>query len=131
MKSSLNIEMQAVAFLYDHLDEFPHWIRRLTPGQLEGLAKVLLAWHGTLAENVEILPLHEVEKRQITRAITLCNGDILRAARALHVGKTTLYRKLRKWGYSVHDRKLIYQASVLARGRQSSEHTRSMENKTT
>ena len=114
MKSSANVQMQAVAFLYDHLSDFPAWIRRLTPAQLEDIARVMLSWHGTMAESTEILPLGETEKREITRAITLCQGNLPKAAKALRVGKTTIYRKLKQWGYSVHNRLLIDQASALS-----------------
>jgi DNA-binding NtrC family response regulator len=115
MKSLLKVEMHALAYLYDHVSDLPLWMRQLTPGQLQGLANVMLLWHGTIAENTHIQPLKEMEKRYITRAISLCQGDVLKAAQALQVGKTTLYRKLKEWGYSTKDRILIYQASVLAR----------------
>jgi DNA-binding NtrC family response regulator len=114
VKPYSNVQMQAVAFLYDHLSDFPAWIRRLTPAQLEGIARVMLAWHGTVAESTQIRPLEETEKREISRAITLCQGSLPKAAAALRVGKTTLYRKLKLWGYGVHDRLSIYQASVLS-----------------
>lgn len=122
MKSQLRVDAHAMAFLYDHLAEFPSWIRRLTPGQIENLAKVMLSWHGTIAEHTEIRPLEEVEKQYITRAISLCQGDVLKAAQALKVGKTTLYRKLKEWGYSSNDRLLIYQASVLAQDAHAREN---------
>lgn len=70
MKSPSNVQMHAVAFLYDHLSDFPTWIRKLTPAQLESIAKLMLAWHATMAESTEILPLEETEKREMTRAIT-------------------------------------------------------------
>jgi hypothetical protein len=114
MKSPVDVHMHAVAFLYDHLGEFPVWIRRLTPGQLEHIARIMLAWLGTKRESQEIVPLEEVEKREIIRAISLCGGDILKAAEALRVGKSTLYRKVSAWGYSIENRVLIHQASILA-----------------
>jgi transcriptional regulator of acetoin/glycerol metabolism len=114
VKFSLNVQLHAIAFLYDHLNDFPVWIRRLTPAQLENMARVMIAWHGTMGEGTEILPLEETEKREITRAVSLCQGDFLKAAKALRIGKTTIYRKMRQWGYSVHNRLLIHQASVLA-----------------
>jgi hypothetical protein len=113
--------MHALAFLYDHLSDFPTWIRRLTPAQLESIARVMLAWHGTMAESTAILPLGETDKREITRAITLCQGNLPKAAKALRVGKTTIYRKLKQWGYSVHGRLSIYQASVLSEIPRSNE----------
>lgn len=124
MGSSINVELHAVAFLYDHLSDFPVWIRKLTPGQMEHIAKVMTAWHGTVAASTEIVPLNEMEKRCITRAISLCEGDIVRASEALGVGKTTLYRKLRTWGYSVENRRLIYLASALAEGPRTRDNGR-------
>lgn len=121
MKSSLKIDVHALAFLYDHMSDFPLWLRQLTPGQVESLARIMLSWHGTMAENTEIQPLEQVEKRHITRALSLCEGDIQKAARALNVGRTTIYRKLKEWGYSDNDRVLIYQASVLGRDQQGKQ----------
>lgn len=74
----------------------------------------MLAWHGELGCSTEILPFAEVEKREMARAITLCNGDVALAAKALKVGRTTLYRKIRQWGYSSGNRILLYQAAALA-----------------
>ena len=113
MKSSVDARMHAIAFLYDHLRDFPTWICRLTPGQLDDIAKVMIAWYETFGTEA-IVPLQELEKREIMRAITVSHGDVLRAADLLGVGKTTLYRKLRDWGYSTQNRVLIHQASALA-----------------
>jgi len=113
MKAPQNARMHAVAFLYDHISDFPVWFRRLTPGQLEQIASVMVAWHASVGESSEVAPLGEVEKRAITRAVNLCGGDIIKAAKLLQIGKTTLYRKLKRWGYSTSDRILIYQASAL------------------
>jgi two-component system response regulator HydG len=41
------------------------------------------------------LPLHELERRAILRAITHAEGNIVVAARLLCIGKTTMYRKLK------------------------------------
>lgn len=59
------------------------------------------------------MPLPELERREITRALTLLNGDVTAAARALRVGKTTLYRKMKKLGYRAESRVLMHQASAL------------------
>ncbi len=45
----------------------------------------------------KIIPIAELEKQTILRAITELNGDKLQAARALGIGKTTLYRKLKEF----------------------------------
>ena len=49
----------------------------------------------------KIVPIAELEKQTILRAITELNGDKLRAARLLGIGKTTLYRKLKD--YAIQD----------------------------
>ncbi|MDT8368756.1 MAG: sigma-54 dependent transcriptional regulator [Longimicrobiales bacterium] len=46
----------------------------------------------------EILPLDEVERIAITRALEITHGNISEAARRLEVGRTTLYRKLDEYG---------------------------------
>ncbi len=44
-----------------------------------------------------IVPLRELEKRAILRAVEELGGDKLLAARLLGIGKTTLYRKLKEY----------------------------------
>ena len=48
--------------------------------------------------NDELLPLEELERRAILRALRESAGDKLAAARLLGIGKTTLYRKLKQYG---------------------------------
>jgi two-component system response regulator HydG len=43
------------------------------------------------------VPLAELERRAIFRAIAEAGGDKLMAARMLGIGKTTLYRKLKEY----------------------------------
>ncbi|GAD91322.1 two-component response regulator LuxO [Vibrio halioticoli NBRC 102217] len=45
----------------------------------------------------KIIPLAQVERRVIERAIQLCGGSIPSAAAELDVSASTLYRKLEKW----------------------------------
>lgn len=47
--------------------------------------------------NNEIGPLREIERRAILRALRETGGDKLAAARLVGIGKTTLYRKLRRY----------------------------------
>jgi len=49
-------------------------------------------------EQARILPLAELEKQAILDALEHLNGDKLMTARALGIGKTTLYRKLKEYG---------------------------------
>lgn len=106
--------MQALAFIYDHICGAPAWIRRLTPNQIEAIATLLSAWHSTTGGNCEITPLAELEKREITRALDLFNGDVAAAARALRIGKTTLYRRMKQWGHFSENRVLMHKAAALA-----------------
>lgn len=87
-------QMDALAFLYDHAADFPTWIQRLTPRQLEQIARVMASWRQAIEP---VIPLEEVEKREIIRAISVCDGDAMRAAKLLCMGKTTMYRKIREW----------------------------------
>jgi DNA-binding NtrC family response regulator len=50
-----------------------------------------------LPQNDELLPLDELERRAILRALREASGDKLAAARLLGIGKTTLYRKLKQY----------------------------------
>jgi len=50
-----------------------------------------------LPGNDEVVPLAELERRAIFRALRETSGDKLAAARLLGIGKTTLYRKLRQY----------------------------------
>lgn len=47
--------------------------------------------------HAKIIPIAELEKQTILRALTELNGDKLQAARLLGIGKTTLYRKLKEF----------------------------------
>ncbi|HEY1529086.1 MAG TPA: sigma-54 dependent transcriptional regulator [Candidatus Angelobacter sp.] len=49
-------------------------------------------------KQARILPLAELEKQAILEALQQLNGDKLMTARALGIGKTTLYRKLKEYG---------------------------------
>ncbi|MGH9715161.1 MAG: sigma-54-dependent transcriptional regulator [Candidatus Acidiferrales bacterium] len=50
-----------------------------------------------LPQTDELLPLEELERRAILRALREADGDKLAAARLLGIGKTTLYRKLKQY----------------------------------
>jgi transcriptional regulator of acetoin/glycerol metabolism len=46
----------------------------------------------------DIVPLHEVEKRAIIHALMQLKGNKPEVARRLGIGKSTLYRKLKRYG---------------------------------
>ncbi len=50
-----------------------------------------------IPQSDELLPLEELERRAILRALREASGDKLAAARLLGIGKTTLYRKLKQY----------------------------------
>uniref|UniRef100_UPI0022EAB0A4 helix-turn-helix domain-containing protein n=1 Tax=Falsiroseomonas oryzae TaxID=2766473 RepID=UPI0022EAB0A4 len=45
-----------------------------------------------------IRPLAEIEREAIERAVTLCDGNIPKAAAYLGISPSTLYRKRAAWG---------------------------------
>jgi len=47
----------------------------------------------------KIVPLATLEKQAIMNALKVVNDDKLKAARLLGIGKTTLYRKLKEYGW--------------------------------
>ena len=57
-----------------------------------------------MPQSDEVLPLEELERRAILRALHEAGGDKLAAARLLGIGKTTLYRKLKQYDAESHAR---------------------------
>jgi DNA-binding NtrC family response regulator len=55
-----------------------------------------------IPQSDELLPLEELERRAILRALRESGGDKLAAARLLGIGKTTLYRKLKQYEAESH-----------------------------
>jgi len=53
-------------------------------------------------ETLVVRPIADIERDAILKTLNFTNGDKRRAARLLGVGKTTLYRKLKEYGYD-HD----------------------------
>lgn len=53
--------------------------------------------HNVPEQNASILPLAEVERLAIIRALEFTNGDRYACARLLGIGRTTLYRKLKEY----------------------------------
>ena len=47
----------------------------------------------------KVVPLAVLEKQAIQGALKVTNDDKLKAARMLGIGKTTLYRKLKEYGW--------------------------------
>jgi len=55
-----------------------------------------------MPQSDEVVPLDELERRAILRALRESSGDKLAAARLLGIGKTTLYRKLKQYDAESH-----------------------------
>lgn len=117
--SSNGIYVSALGHVYSNLSYLPAWFRRLTPGQLQDVARLMAHWYAppqslhTDNQDIEIADvpkLQNLERDAILRAIRACDGDMVKAANALGIGKTTIYRKLREWGYTA---RLLSQASAL------------------
>jgi two-component system repressor protein LuxO len=53
-------------------------------------------------EDGVILPMKDLERRAIERALSICGGNVSRAARQLAIGQATLYRKIKKFGLMVN-----------------------------
>jgi DNA-binding NtrC family response regulator len=108
------LQMRALAFIYDHLGDFPSWVQRLTPRQFEQLAAILSNWNASNGQQDPVRPIEDVERREFTRALTVFKGDVCEAAKALGIGKTTLYRRLKQWGCDPSTWRVISQAAALA-----------------
>ena len=46
----------------------------------------------------DVETLSEMERRYVTEVLQRCQGNLSEAARALGIGRTTLYRKIEKYG---------------------------------
>lgn len=102
------IKMDALAFVYDtiHSEGGRTWLRGLTNGQVQDIAKLIQDWEqkkhlrfsASTQENLgsgRVSELKEVEKAAILDAVHRLG--VRRAAAALGLGKTTVYRKLREY----------------------------------
>jgi transcriptional regulator of acetoin/glycerol metabolism len=60
------------------------------------------AWDGRQRTPTAIIcPLDDIIRRSVLQAMDACSGDVQMTARMLGVGKTTMYRWLREWGWTV------------------------------
>ncbi|MEE8312169.1 MAG: helix-turn-helix domain-containing protein, partial [Candidatus Binatia bacterium] len=68
-------------------------------GLASGLAGPSEMRHGAdrACEHVDLAPLSEIERRHVELTLEHCQGNLSETARALGIGRTTLYRKLEKY----------------------------------
>ena len=55
------------------------------------------------ANPTEILPFEEMERQILAHALKVMGNDVMKAAQALKIGKSTLYRKLKLYQLSTSD----------------------------
>ncbi|MDM8565456.1 sigma 54-interacting transcriptional regulator [Candidatus Halobeggiatoa sp. HSG11] len=59
--------------------------------------KKLLSSHIERFSNDNIRPFADIEKEVILKTIEYCDGNVVKAAKLLKIGQTTVYRKQQKW----------------------------------
>jgi len=107
-----HVDLHALAYLYDHHRDLPTWLQGLTPQQMHQLAGVLASWGQWEQTATTVQPLEEVERREFSRALAAFEGDVCEAAKALGIGKTTAYRRLKTWGLDRTDWRAVSQATA-------------------
>ena len=76
-----------------HVSGFPSQLR----DRRENACRQQAIVGSTSGEPNQVLSIAEVERQAILNAISQVEGDKLKAARLLGIGKTTLYRKLQEY----------------------------------
>jgi DNA-binding NtrC family response regulator len=85
--------IERIVVLYDG----PTVTARMLPSEvMDAAPRVALDRHDRGPD--EILPFVEIERREIVRALRICDGNVSYAAERLGIGQATLYRKIKKFG---------------------------------
>ncbi len=86
-----------------HMGDLPTQLQDMRmhgrPSALRAVGVVDVAAAGDEADGAKIVPIAEMEKIAILDTIRHLKGDKLMAAKLLGIGKTTLYRKLKEYGF--------------------------------
>ena len=69
----------------------------LHAGNLPSRLSLVIAPESDLSAPMAILPLTEIERQALTRALELTDNNVAQAAQALGINRATLYRKLKKY----------------------------------
>ncbi len=76
--------------------DLSHLPDRIVQYRLPEELKVSVQQHIAVEED-KILPFSEVEKRTIERALKICDGNVIAAAKKLGLGQATIYRKIKQY----------------------------------
>ncbi len=95
-----------------HLCDMPSQLRDLkrrafVPPETQSTTDSIGGSTNTPTGEGEIVPIAEMEKQAILGTIRQLNGDKLLAAKLLGIGKTTLYRKLREYEFTLSEDDLV------------------------
>jgi DNA-binding NtrC family response regulator len=110
-KAARTFEPAAMQALLDHpwpgnIRELGHVIERavlLSQGDAIRLGDLALRAPALAAARLEDLPLEDVEKILIRKALAKHAGNVSRAARALGLSRSALYRRLEHFRLGLHD----------------------------
>lgn len=105
-KNGISISDQALDYLcaYDwpgNIRELQHAIERaviMTENDILQPDDFILSNSGKSPQKSETLNLDEIEKSTIQQALDKFNGNVSKAAKELGLGRTTMYRKMDKYG---------------------------------
>ena len=90
----------------DHAIERAVLLEKTDVLQVDSLPPQLLVTHAAADDHSapeSVLPLREVERQALARALEASGNNITQAARALGINRVTLHRKLKKYGLPAND----------------------------
>ena len=93
---SVTPEMLPADLLEDGLPGNPSMELALQANQAAPVAAVVLP-----RDDEPVIPLAQLERQAITRALDACGGSASLAATKLEISTATIYRKIKEWGLSV------------------------------
>lgn len=105
-KNGISVSDQALNYLYEYdwpgnIRELQHAIERaviMTDNDILQPDDFILSGSGRSIHKSETLNLDEIEKTTIEQALNQFNGNVSKAAKELGLGRTTMYRKMDKYG---------------------------------
>jgi DNA-binding NtrC family response regulator len=80
-----------------HFADLPTGVLNFARGDATGFAAAVAGGAPLDSPQYSIVPLQQLEKQAIQRALTHTHGDCTVAAQLLGIGRTTLYRKLKEY----------------------------------